>query len=158
MTPFVEPDTIEDEDEETSLYEPTADPVTETLGASGFVDRYTLDECVERFDETHAARFPETFDRFYFDGPEGRVLVDIVSDGSKEERVEAEIRKHTRFKTDWCDTHDGWRYVVVPESALVDVAELRRIVTGAPAPRVSRPANAGKAAKRGQIQRPKATN
>lgn len=158
MTPFVEPDLEVDEDEDTSLYEPTADPITDALGASGFVDRYTLDDCVERFDETHAARFPEMFDRFYFDGPHGRVLLDIVADGSQDERAEAEIRKHTGFKAQWCEQHDDWRYVVIPESALLDLTELRCLLTGRPAPRVSRSAGAGKAAKRGQIQRPKATH
>jgi hypothetical protein len=157
MTMHIEPDLIGDDDDLDGLYRPDPDPITDALGATGFVDRYTLDECVERFEETRAARFPETFDRYYFDGDHGRVLIDVLQDSTSEQLAEERLRKHVAFKTAWCAEHPTFRYLPLPASD-ADAAAIRRLLDGSPAPKVSQPASQRPktAATRGQIQRPKA--
>lgn len=147
-------DVIEDEEELTS-YQPSEDPISAGVGAVGYLHRHTLDECVERFDGG-IARFPEMFDRFYFDTPSGPVLIDVLADGSPEQLEEERGRKRVAFKTAWCAENDR-RYLPLPES---DIApeKIRMLLSDAPEPAVSKPAGQRtQTAKRGAIQRPKAT-
>lgn len=159
MTTAYEESLPADEEDEIAPEHPEPDAVSQAVGALGYVHRYIVQDCVERFEHPTLRRPPERFDRFYFD-PE-RVLVDIVADGlgDDQEREERD-RKHVDFKTRWCAAN-GWRYVVLKESDADNGALVRELVAGrtpaepktAAAPAAAKPA----ARKRGQVSRPKAT-
>lgn len=104
----------EEYDEETEPHQPDLDPINTGVGSTAYLERYTLDECVERFPDSTAARFPDVFDRFYFDAPTP-VLIDILGDSTVEQLAEEKLRKHTAFKVDWCAEHDRV-YVPLAES------------------------------------------
>jgi hypothetical protein len=158
-----EPDDLEDADADFPAvrYE---DPLSEALGAVGYIDRYVVDECRETFPESRVIRFPERFDRFYFMSNIGPVLVDILVgdlDGQESQRT----RKHVRFKAEWCAAHDR-RYVVLTEDEAADVAKahvrLAAPVVVEEREATVRPGNAqtpvkrGPGRPRGSVSRPKA--
>ena len=149
-------DVIDDElDEDISSWEPSPDPVSAGVGAIGYVTPFTVEDCVERFENSTAARFPETFDRFYFDAPGGRLLVDLLADGTPEQLEHERARKRVAFKTGWCAEHD-WRYLPLAESDITP-EKIRMLLAGETSePRVSTPGQRKPAARRGGIQRPKA--
>jgi len=149
----VEP--IDDElEEDTPPYRPDPDPLSVGVGGKGYVHRYVMDECVERF-EGRIARFPETFDRFYFAADGGAVLVDILQDGTPEQLQEERLRKRVAFKTEWCAENDR-RYLAIGEME-IEPSKIRALLAdGMSEPAVSKPARSKPAAKRGAIQRPKA--
>lgn len=152
------PDTIDDTEDETRPRNDTwtDDPISTGIGSVGFIARHQIRECVERFEGSSAYHAPEMFDRFYFQTEHGPILVDLLDDydGRLNESRQA---KHCAFKERWC-AENGRRYLPLPESQLTP-DKVRRLVAGAPEPQVSQPAPQRKPvqAKRGQIQRPKAT-
>jgi hypothetical protein len=135
------------------------DAISQAVGSGAYVYRYQLQECVERFAGT-VARYPETFDRYYFAAEGGPLLVDILL-GDQDQRPAQEASKHVEFKRAWCAEHDR-RYLVLSEDDADDIARVRALLAQRdqpvgedPGPRVSRPASSGQR-KRGAIQRPKA--
>jgi hypothetical protein len=145
--------------EDEARYQPDPDPVSVAVGAAGFATRHVVDDCREEFPESRVSRFPETFDRFYWE-PQ-RVLVDILEDASPEQVREERERKRCDFKAAWCAEH-GWRYLALTATDAQDAQTVRELLFDlgdrpqqaqhevvargeAPAPR------------RGQVQRPKAT-
>lgn len=150
----------EDQDEERSSYEPVGDPISDALGSNGYATPHVLAECVERFD-SKVSRFPEKFDRFYWEPV--KVLIDIVGDSSPDYELEERARKRCEFKAGWCAEH-GYVYLVVPESDSENTVRIREMLVEQTIARNERPAVAraelaGKRSrsKRGQVQRPKAT-
>lgn len=138
------------------------DPISAAVGTGAYVYRHTVDDCVERFVGT-VARFPERFDRFYFQTDNGPLLVDVLEDATEEQLHRDTVRKRVEFKQAWCAEH-GRRYLVVGESDAQDVGKVRQLLAtldgpsseAASEPRVSQPARTATARKRGAIQRPKA--
>lgn len=143
------------------------DPVSEAVGSAQFMAEFVLDECVQEFHSGQRLIDPERFDRFYwrpdtesYDGP-APVLVDILRQGSPEERDQEARAKHVEFKRGWCEEH-GYRYVVLVEDECQTPEQVRAqlegkpgtpanpisVTKGAERPRRSR-------AKRGQVQRPR---
>lgn len=158
-------DDNEYEIEDEARYAPEQDPVSAGLGARGFLTRHIVEECREEFPESKISRFPEMFDRFYWEPR--RVLVDIVEDGSPEQLEQERARKRVDFKADWCAEH-GWTYLPLRASDAQDAQRVRELVyqvsellhgrgepaqAPEPAPAASSPPARG----RGKIQRPKAT-
>lgn len=148
----------EQADEDPEPYRPDPDPISEAVRQHAYVQRYTLAECCERFDGTPVARFPETFDRYYFGEP--RVLVDVLADGDDGQLASERARKRCAFKESWCAEH-GWTYLALAESDAGSPTRIRELLAGGPA--VSREVETAAeslpktARKRGSVQRPKAT-
>lgn len=131
------------------------DPVSLGVGATAFIANHQILECVETFPESVVTRWPERFDRFYFQTPHGPLLIDVLDDFDG--RVnESRAAKHCAFKEKWC-AENGRKYVAIGESDIT-VEKIRRMLAGSPEPAVSKPASQRKPAqaKRGQISRPKA--
>lgn len=135
------------------------DAISQAVGTGAYVYRFQLQDCVERFAGT-VARYPETFDRYYFAADGGPLLVDILV-GDQDQRPAQETSKHVEFKRAWCTEHDR-RYLVLTEDDADDITRVRALLAelDQPAgegrgPRVSRAATGQR--KRGGIQRPKAT-
>jgi hypothetical protein len=153
-------DENENELEDEARYKPDPDPVSVAVGAVGFVSRHVLDECHEQFPGSTISRFPEMFDRFYWE-PQ-RVLIDILEDGNAEQLSEERERKRCEFKEAWCSEH-GWRYLALSATDAQDPQRVRELLHGlrqseeAPSfqrggivPTTQRPA-------RGKLHRPKAS-
>jgi hypothetical protein len=161
---YDEPDLTPEDDDIEGVYSPDPDPVTAALNASGFAHRHTVPECVHRSTDARVSGFPEMFERFYFDGTYGRVLVDLLADDTPEILAEERLRRHVNFKTEWCAAHD-YRYLPLEQSEL-SIETIRRKLTlngdadDRPVPKVSAPASKRASnentPRRGQIQRPKA--
>ena len=145
---------IDDYEDPQPGYVPTVDPVSEGVGSSAYLTPYTLPDCVERFAHSTVARFPERFDRFYFDASGGPLLVDVLADGTPEQLEHERARKRVEFKTEWCAQH-GRRYLPLPESASTP-DDVRALLDAPARPAVSEPATP-RPPRRGQLQRPKAT-
>lgn len=145
------------EDEyETPRQSVEVDDISRAVGSGAYVYRYELQECVEQFDGSPVKRFPERFDRYYFDTPHGPLLIDVLQDGTPEQLEGERARKRVAFKTAWCAEHDR-RYLVVPESdATVDA--VRALLNRQPDSMTEqRPARSpSPASRRGKVQRPKA--
>lgn len=156
-----------DEDEQNSSFHPFEDPVSLAVGAKGFATRYVLDECVERFEESKVWRFPETFDRFYWEPH--RLLIDILPDFDATELAESRKAKRCTFKEEWC-LENEWAYIALPESEMNDVQKLRARINVAVSPStaavpVSAVASGDEESekrqpvrKRGTVSRPKAAS
>lgn len=151
------PDTIDDTEDEPRPRNDvwSDDPISLGLESIGFIARHQIAGCVERFEGSTAYHAAEMFDRFYFQTPHGKVLVDVLDDYDGR-LAESRRQRHCDFKERWC-AENGLRYLPLPESQITP-DKIRRLVEGAPEPQVSQPASQRKpaAAKRGQIQRPKA--
>ena len=148
--------------EDEARYTPDADPVSVAVGSAGYLSRHVVDECREEFPESRVSRFPETFDRFYWEP--SPLLVDILDDGSPAQVKEERERKRVEFKTAWCAEH-GWRYLALTATDAQDaqlVRELLHDLAGRTAGRTEPGFAEGGVVpsqpprKRGQIQRPKA--
>lgn len=142
-------------DDEPRSIAPT-DPVGDALGAVGYLQHHTLQDCVERFANGEGAisRYPEIFDRLYFQTPEGPTLVDIIDDPDPETEKTNRLRKHVAFKEQWC-AEKGRRYLALPSSACGDVERVRVLLEPPVKPKAVKQ-DPKPSAQRGQVQRPKA--
>lgn len=143
------------------------DPISAGVGSGAYVYRHTERECVERY-AGGVGRFPEVFDRFYFDAPGGPVLVDVLMGDRENHDLEAQ-RKHVAFKRAWCEEHER-RYLALTEDEAADANAVRALLapggeeTAAERetrerPSQSRPQPSRSSSprrKRGAVQRPKA--
>lgn len=131
------------------------DAISIGVGTTVFIADHGIPECVETFENSQITRWPERFDRFYFQTEHGPLLVDVLDDFDG--RVnESRAAKHCAFKEKWCAAN-GRKYFAIGESD-VTPDKIRRLVAGGSEPKVSQPASQRKQTqgKRGQISRPKA--
>lgn len=149
----------EPDDDDTARRRAAPDPLSDGVGAVGYIDRYVLDACREQFPESRVVRHPERFDRFYFASSVGPLLIDILIGDSDQMATQRE-RKHVAFKAAWCREHER-QYLVLSEGEADDAAQVRALLarladeeTG-PEPEIN-PATKQPSRRRGGIERPKA--
>lgn len=144
-----------DPETDETRYRADPDPVSEGVGSVAFVDRFVLEDCQETFPESRVARFPEIFDRYYFNAAPP-VLIDILHADTAGEMDEQVRLKRVEFKTQWCEAN-GRRYVALTESEALNAQAVRERLYGTRQPTVADVVPEAPAPRRkGGIERPKA--